>query len=134
MAGKSKPKISGKGRNDTTLPEVGTLPYWRAQARAMCKGETDEWRISEVATVLNDFAKLLGGHWKKINTICHGNEDSAVDISFKSTIDRKNNPTEVSARIGYSQKFGESISGKTPDPSQTELPLETNSAVPEPEQ
>ncbi len=124
--------MTGKGTNDTRIPEFGSLEYWRNQARQMTPKEADEWRISEIATVLNDHAKLFCAHWQKINTIIEGNEDKSISVTFAVTLDRKNNPTEVSAKLGYSQKFGENLSGKVPDPDQTELPLESTSEVPAP--
>jgi len=136
MAGKGKAKnIVGKTPNKAPLVEVGSLDYWRALARAVAVDEQDEWRIGEIATALNDVARLLGTHWQSINTILEGNIDNKISVGFNVQFERESKEKRhVGCKIGYNQKFAEAMSGEVPNPDQTELPLQTSSSVPGPEQ
>lgn len=135
MAGKGKAKnIIGKTTNTHPVVEVNSLDYWRAQARAVAPKEQDEWRISEIATALNDVARLLGTHWRDVNTILEGNSDKTVSVGFSIQFHREaQTKRHVSCKISYNQKFSEALNGEVPDPDQTELPLQTSSSVPDPE-
>ena len=111
-------KVAGK-----SSPKIDEFEFWRELARLIAPDEKDEWRVGEIATAMQQSAKAIGAHWEKISSICDKTEGSAVSIGFNITIDRTNQPQDVSLKISYSEKFGDKYSVKVPNPSQTELPL-----------
>ncbi len=99
------------------------MNFWRGLAGNVSPKERDEWRVGELATALQESAKLFGAHWPKISALCGKAEKQDVTVSLSISVNRANTPPEVAVSIGYSEKYRDSLSAKVPDPDQKELPL-----------
>jgi len=117
-----KPKAKNQVPVDGPVPDVGNMQMWKAIAQQTI-GETDGWPVMEVATALQECAQLIGRKWKKINQIIEASSEKCGQFSFQVTIDRAETPPEVSTKISITQNFNDRITSKTPDPTQSELPL-----------
>ena len=126
------PRKTGKNLVSVNLeptPEaLKDMSFWRAFAKALVPKEDDEWHIGEIATLLQENSELVAGHWKEISRVCNKTDGKEVNISMAYKINRTNTPSTVNGSISYSEKYGERVEKKTPDPNQKELPLTTEQA------
>jgi hypothetical protein len=104
------------------------MGFWRLFAKSLVPKEEDEWHIGEIATMLQENSELIAGHWAKISQVCNKTEGKQINIGMGFKIDRMNTPSTVKGSISYSEKYGENVEKKTPDPKQTELPLTKDEA------
>ncbi len=127
-----KPKIKKQVPVSATVPDTGNMQMWKAIAGSLI-GEPEGWHVMEVATALQESCQLIGRHWKQINKLVEESGDKAGQFSIQIQIDRAETPSEVSAKISYTKAYSDRITVKTPDPTQSELPLEAEEAVKEEE-
>jgi len=123
------------GKNKVAVPldpsadALKEMSFWRAFAQAVVPKEKDEWHLSEIATMLQEYAELVGGHWAKISQVCDKTEGKEINLTMSFKLNRMDTPSTCKGSISYSEKYGENIEKKTPDPSQAELPLTTEEAA-----
>lgn len=108
---------------DSVAPEIGDFNFWRALAQQVVPGIKDPWQVGEVACILQQSATRVGEHYRKVSTIADKTETKSIAISIPVKIARMNTPPEVFVGIKYSEKYGDGMTVKVPDPNQTELPL-----------
>lgn len=104
--------------------EIQDYQYWLGLARSIVPGEKDEWRLGEIACLLQQFALHIGKHYGTISDDIEETQKKAIAFSVPCEIDRANTPPEVFVGLKWSKKFGDGGTVKVPDPSQSELPLE----------
>ncbi len=105
--------------------QLDNMQFWRDFAAALVPdlaGKENALELGEVAVALQEIGQQITTHWPKISRICDKNDDKCISVSFALGIDRRVTPAEVSVRSGYSEKYGETLKAKVPDPNQTELP------------
>lgn len=122
---RSRPKQDNQAPSSTdqVSASINDFNFWRSVAEQVVPGETDKWRVGEVACILQQTATRIGEHFRKVSSICNHTEAKSISISIPVKIARMNTPPEVFVGIKYSEKYGDGLTVKVPDPEQTELPM-----------
>lgn len=127
MAARKGSKKSGRSKVDSDpIPssELGTMDYWRNQARLLNPKIEDEWHLSELATILCESAKLVASNFPSFSKVIDRGETNAGSLGIRAVVDRKEKPPTVEVKVVWTEKFGKSTKVNVPDPNQQELPLE----------
>jgi hypothetical protein len=124
-AGRKRPSQQNQVPSSTeAVPNsIHDFEFWRRIASELVPGEKDEWKIGEVACIIQQVTVRVGEHWRKISQIVDKTEAKSISISVPVKIMRMNTPPEVFAGIKYSEKYGDGLTVKVPDPNQKELPM-----------
>ena len=126
---KQNPEAQDKAPNNTGEILKGDFQMWRGLALDLApkiaakagKSDDAEWQINELATAMQEACCLLGEHWPKLQSIISKSEKKAGGVSVKVDVNRNNNPSEVDAKVSYSENYAESVKRKVPDPNQGTL-------------
>lgn len=123
--GRGKPQLENQNRNDTQAAgaSVHDFEFWRGVAREAIPGEEDEWKVGEFGCIVQQVVTRLAEHWRKISQIADKTKEQSISISVPVKIVRADTPPEIFVGIKYSEKYGDGMTVKVPDPSQKELPL-----------
>lgn len=122
-AGKKAPKDTGRAKDNLEIVETGSMDFWRTVAKQVAPKTTDEWEISELATILEESAKYLGASYPGISKVCSKAVDEKCPVSVSIVLDRTESPPEISVKVSFSEKHSVSSRVRVADPAQTELPL-----------
>lgn len=115
---------SVKAKTSRVSPNIQDYQFWTGLAHEVIPGERDEWKIGEVACLLQQFALHIGTNYGQISKDIDETQKKSLAFSVPCQIDRANTPPEVFVGLKWSKKFGDGSTVKVPDPSQSELPLE----------
>ena len=105
-------------------PELENFRFWEQLAGQVLPDTKDATHINEVATMFYGLAVALNGEWDIITRICEKNDDKTITVSTAFQIDRRNQPAEVTTKVTYSEKHGQTVKRRVPAPGQEELPME----------
>lgn len=125
-------KKRGQPNNSNAAPRRTTqisaniqdYQFWLGLAREVVPGEKDEWRLGEIACLLQQFSIHVGGNYREISNAIEKTAKKQIKFTVPCEIDRANTPPEVFVGVGWTIKYGDGGTVKVPDPSQTELPME----------
>ena len=132
-------KTEKRGANKVQPPQklninLESMNFWRDLARQVCPDVKDDFELGEVAVILQEVSKHLSNEQERISKICNKNADTQIRVGMQIAIDRRTTPSEVTVKIGYSEKYGATIKAQVPDPNQDQLPgLETTKETSESE-
>lgn len=120
-------KTEKRGANKVHPPQklninLESMNFWRDLARQVCPDVKDDFELGEVAVILQETSKHLSNEQERISKICNKNADTQIRVGLQIGIDRRVTPSEVSVKIGYSEKYGATIKAQVPDPNQDQLP------------
>jgi hypothetical protein len=121
--GKPQQQNAGRTKAGKVGESISDFDTWRYIAREVIPGEKDEWKIGEVACLLQQFATYIGQNYRQIDNDIDETQKKAISFNIPCEIDRANTPPEVYVGIKWSKKFGDGGTVKVPDPSQRELPF-----------
>lgn len=113
-------KVATKGAH--VSPTLDDFSGWQSLAETII-GNDDAWHVNELATLLQEQAKLTAAHWPAISEICDKTEEKTINVGLGWAIDRRNSPPEATCKLSYSERFADNLNSKVPDPNQEEMPL-----------
>lgn len=126
-AGQSMQDALEKATEDLSL---ANMTFWRRLAILLLGDkEPQKWRISEFATIVEEFSRLLAVEWRGISRSCDDDPARKINVGAGFELNRSDLVPLVKMKISYSRKWGNDSKVDVPDPDQTELPL--TSDVPE---
>ena len=110
-----------KEKEQITL-DVNNVQFWRSVAQDLMPGEDDEWKLGEVALMVQFFAGLLGRNWSKFDSVVSKRPNKAR-LAFSLILDRKEVPSHIYMHVGGPvDKIDDEADSDVPDPTQTDLP------------
>ena len=89
----------------------------------------DGMEAETVAVIGELFGGLLSQNWSQIKACRDRSEDAAVSISFGFDVDNSGKLPLVRAKIGFSQKFKDSVEAFVQDPNRPDLPMESGETI-----
>lgn len=113
-----------KAKTTRTGANIQDFQFWKALAHEVVPGEKDEWKIGEVACLMQQFSIHIGSNYGQISKDIEETQKKSLAFAVPCQIDRANTPPEVFVGLKWSKKFGDGSTVKVPDPDQNELPLE----------
>lgn len=102
--------------------------YWVEQAKAILPHEDDKWIIGEMASILQQVSKRIGGHFRNFSKLLTTTEKKTLSFSLGVEVCRLDTPSEVSTTIGYGPRYKENMTVRSLDPEQEALPMEVTKA------
>jgi hypothetical protein len=128
---KANPEAQNKAPTGNGEILVKEFDYWRglavelnpALATKAEKSDDVDWQLNELAIALQETACLISAHWTTIQKVASKAEKKAASFSVKVDINRLNMPSEVDAKVSYSESYSESVKRKVPDPNQTVMDM-----------
>ena len=122
-----KPKLKNQAAHNAPNVNAKDMTFWRGVARDMMPANLreDQNAVNELAVLQQQTAMKLASHFPKASEICDESTEKSISLSLSITLDRVNTPSEVTTKIKYNQQYGDKSEVRVPDPTQTELPLES---------
>lgn len=128
---KTNPEAKNKAPNNTGPIPEGEWDRWLVYAKDLNpklareaeKNPDAEWQLNELATAMMTACGLMAEHWPKFQKIIAKTEKKAGTFSLSIDVMRANTPSEVDAKISYSEKYSETVKRKVKDPAQGELSI-----------